>query len=966
MIRAWMKALRSQRLSGKISLLGAGSALMAAGALVVLAAWQSGQYNAVAQKEVDRLIEADLDHITQGIYRLVETENEAVQQQVNDNLNVARHVLEGAGEVSQSEERVVWTAVSQLDNARVEVQLPKMLVGGRWLGQNRDPAVRTAVVDEVTRLVGESATLFQRMNDRGDMLRVATTVRTAEGKRAMGTYIPAMDAAGTTNPVIAAVMRGEAYRGRAFVVDAWHLTAYEPVRDRAGELVGMLYVGFAQKRAESRVRQAIVQTQVGKTGYVYVLGGRAEERGRYIVSQRGERDGENIWESRDSDGQPVVEKIIRTARTLGPGERATERYRWQNPGEAASRWKVARLAYFEPWDWVIGTSVYEDELRAYATVLSDGRRSMTAVMGVVGLMIAGSIGMGGAFIARTIARPIRQMTAAAETITRGDLNQVVEVGSEDEIGTLARTFNFMTLRLRQTLDGLRQSEEEFRRLFENALEGIFQFTVEGRLMRANPGLARLLGYDSSAEMEKSLSDVDHQLYVHPEDREAAVSAILKQGSVLGHEFEFRRKDGGTIWVSLSARAVRDEGGRVLFIQGFVTDITARRQAEMERARLEEQFLQAQKMESVGRLAGGVAHDFNNMLQAILGNAALALEELPSDSPVRESLEEIQKSAQRSADLTRQLLAFARKQTISPRVLDLNGTITGMLKMLQRLIGEDVQLQWVPGVGLWPVRMDPSQVDQILANLVVNARDAIEGVGEVAIETRNVTLDGSPSNWRPERGAGDYVMLAVRDTGRGLAEEVKQHLFEPFFTTKGVGKGTGLGLATVFGIVTQNSGSIDVRSEPGQGTTFELFFPRAEVCADAGRVPATCRSVQGVETVLLVEDEAQILNLGRRMLERRGYTVLTAGTPAAAITLAEQHPGSIDVLVTDVVMPGMNGKELRERLLAKHPGLKCLFVSGYTADVIAYRGVLDQGLAFLPKPFTAETLAAKLRDVLEGV
>jgi signal transduction histidine kinase len=399
------------------------------------------------------------------------------------------------------------------------------------------------------------------------------------------------------------------------------------------------------------------------------------------------------------------------------------------------------------------------------------------------------------------------------------------------------------------------------------------------------------------------------------------------------------------------------------VLGVIEDITQRRQAESEKEKLREHLAQAQKMESVGRLAGGVAHDFNNMLQAILGNAGMALEDLPPDSPARECLEEIQKSAQRSADLTRQLLAFARKQTIQPKVLDLNDTLSAMLKMLRRLIGEDIDLAWLPGADLWPVRIDPNQLDQVLANLCVNARDAVPAHGHVSIETGNVTLTDTSLRTHPGCPPGDYVVLAVSDTGRGMDEETRAHLFEPFFTTKEVGQGTGLGLATVFGIVTQNGGLIQVASEVGQGATFKIYLPRAEAAA-APPPPTIHRSLRGTETVLLVEDEEQILSLGRRILAQHGYTVLAAIRPEAALDLATHHTGTIHLLITDVVMPGMNGKELRERLRATQPNVKCLFMSGHTANVIAHHGVLDDGVWFLQKPFTNLTLTETVRKVLD--
>jgi signal transduction histidine kinase/ActR/RegA family two-component response regulator len=395
------------------------------------------------------------------------------------------------------------------------------------------------------------------------------------------------------------------------------------------------------------------------------------------------------------------------------------------------------------------------------------------------------------------------------------------------------------------------------------------------------------------------------------------------------------------------------------------EIAERQGAEEEREKLHAQLAQAQKMESVGRLAGGVAHDFNNMLQSILGNVALALEDLPPGGSVRENLEEIQKSGQRSAELTRQLLAFARKQTIQPKILDLNDTVSGMLKMLRRLIGEDIHLAWLPGAGLWPVKMDPSQIDQVLANLCVNARDAIAGVGKVTIETGNVTLADNDAQNHPDWIPGDYVLLTVNDNGRGMDAETRTHLFEPFFTTKELGKGTGLGLATVFGTIIQNQGLIHVDSEEGRGTTFKIYLPRAKAEGAAVAQGPDRRSMRGTETVLLVEDEEQILNLGRRILQQYGYTVLALATPQAALALAAQHSGPLHLLVTDVVMPGMNGKELRDRLRTSHPELKCLFMSGYTADVIADNGVLDDGVHFIQKPFTIGSLVETVRSACEA-
>ncbi|RJQ66671.1 MAG: PAS domain S-box protein [Desulfobacteraceae bacterium] len=396
-----------------------------------------------------------------------------------------------------------------------------------------------------------------------------------------------------------------------------------------------------------------------------------------------------------------------------------------------------------------------------------------------------------------------------------------------------------------------------------------------------------------------------------------------------------------------------------------TDITARKRAEEEREKLQAQLNQAQKMESVGRLAGGVAHDFNNMLSVIIGNTELAMDTVAADDPLHDALQEIFNAARHSADITRQLLTFARKQTIAPKVLDLNETIQSMLKMLQRLIGEDIDLAWFPGAQVWPVRMDPSQIHQILANLCVNARDAITDVGKITIESHTKTFDAAYCAKHIGSVTGDFVLLEVSDNGCGMDQQTLDNLFEPFFTTKDVDKGTGLGLATVYGIVKQNHGFIDVYSEAGQGTSFKIYLPRHDTAAEQiHKKVAVQRDARGSETILLVEDEPAILKMIAMMLRQFGYTVLAAGTPGEAIRLAREHAGEIHLLITDVVMPEMNGRDLARNLLSFYPDLKRLFISGYTANVIAHHGILDEGVQFLQKPFTRQDMAVKVREVLD--
>lgn len=439
-------------------------------------------------------------------------------------------------------------------------------------------------------------------------------------------------------------------------------------------------------------------------------------------------------------------------------------------------------------------------------------------------------------------------------------------------------------------------------------------------------------------------------------------AVLKGEVTHNEEVIIRHADGEDRWVSVNAAPIRNRDG--VITAGIVVfhDITARRRADAEQQRLQMQLTQAQKMESVGRLAGGVAHDFNNALQVILGNAVLARHELHPEHPLHEYLTEIETAAERSADLTRQLLTFARKQPIAPRLLNLNATVDGMLKMLRRLIGEHIELCWSPGADLWPIEVDPSQLDQVLANLTVNARDAIAGGGRILLETANVTLDAGYSVEQAECIPGDYVLLAVSDTGQGMDAETRTHLFEPFYTTKS--KGTGLGLATVFGIVKQNRGLIHVYSEPGQGTTFRIYLPRASgTIPPVAPAPMAVRAMGSGETILLVEDEQGVLDLARRILEQQGYRVLVAPSPELALARVQSHPGTIDLLVTDLVMPGMSGRELCDQVRALRPGLQCLFMSGYTADAVAHRGALAADARFLEKPFTIQAFTEEVRSLL---
>ena len=510
---------------------------------------------------------------------------------------------------------------------------------------------------------------------------------------------------------------------------------------------------------------------------------------------------------------------------------------------------------------------------------------------------------------------------------------------------------------------LRESEEKYRLLAEKAMMGIFWINDSFQFIYANDHLCKILGRSRSEVVGKNFRDVlsDNSLelvserYVRRQRGEEVPDR---------YEIEVVRPDGEVRRIEMMVAIMLDKSGRMNSI-GQTIDITERKQAEEERERLQQQLTQAQKMESIGRLAGGVAHDFNNMLGVIMGHAEIAMMNADPSQPFYKDLQEILKAAGRSANLTRQLLAFARKQTVTPKLLVLNEVVEGMLKMLQRLIGEDIELAWLPDSTQAMVKVDPGQIDQILANLCVNARDAIGSVGRIIIETGIAVFDehfcGSHMGFSP----GDYVMIVVRDNGCGMDRETLENLFEPFFTTKDVGQGTGLGLATVYGIVKQNGGFIHVDSEPGQGSAFCVYLPRHVGKTEPLRKDDQGKSAtRGNETILLVEDEPEMLEMTTLILEQLGYIVLKACTPSEAIHTAENHPGDIHLLMTDVVMPEMNGRDLAKKILSLYPGIKRLFMSGYTADVIVHQGVLDEGVHFISKPFSVKGLSEKVRETLD--
>jgi len=511
--------------------------------------------------------------------------------------------------------------------------------------------------------------------------------------------------------------------------------------------------------------------------------------------------------------------------------------------------------------------------------------------------------------------------------------------------------------LRAAQEGLRRSELNFRSLVTNAPYGICRCDAGGKVLDANPALLSMLGYSSADEVSgQHLGG----LYADGQRWFDLADYLRHSAQFNGLIAEWKRKDGTTTVVRVSGRSVSDGDDSTVF-ELFAEDVT-------ERRTLEQQLRQSQKMEAVGRLAGGIAHDFNNLLMVISGYSEFLLDRLGPDPEMRAPAQEISSAAGRASTLTRQLLAFSRKQMLAPRILDLNSVVTENLKMLNRMIGEDVDLVMMPGADLGSVRADSGQIEQVIMNLAVNARDAMPSGGKLTIETANVTLDEEYARVHSPLQPGDYVMLAISDTGAGMDQETQAHIFEPFFTTKGT-KGTGLGLSTVYGIVKQSGGYIWVYSELRKGTTFKIYLPRVagagERVAPVAVVEKPHKTEPGTETILVVEDEANLRYLARLFLEKQGYKVIEAADGAVAVQIAVAHEGTIHLLLTDVIMPGMNGRELAQRIAEIRPNVKVLYMSGYTENVIGTNGMLDAGVRLLQKPFNLRDLKDKVREVLDA-
>lgn len=638
---------------------------------------------------------------------------------------------------------------------------------------------------------------------------------------------------------------------------------------------------------------------------------------------------------------------------------------------------IRYTTYREPFNFGLGTLppsgyvghlLYDPNTASVMLVITDGpapwwtRQSVRAAAIAAILLVA----LAGYFLrVRSIERRNRELATLVTERTkllseRSVQLEAVKNDVEAANRSLEERVTARTSELQAANAALRQAEEKYRHIFENAIDGIFQSSPSGKLLAANPALARMLGFASPAELMEMVRDARTQLYVKPERRSEFIQLLEEHNLATGFEVQSYRKDGSVIWVSMNARMVRDPDGKPLYYEGTVEDITQRKQ-------LEDQLRQSQKMEAFGQLAAGVAHDFNNILTVIQGNLSLLRLPALSETERQTAMRYASEAGERAANLTRQLLLFSRHQRLSPKDLDLNEVVNSVTKMLQRLIGEHIALEthYAPGGAL--VHADPGMMEQVLLNLAINSRDAMPNGGRLIVETAAVMVDENHTHSQPRARPGEYIRLAVTDTGTGISPEHFPHIFEPFFTTKEVGKGTGLGLATVFGIVEQHQGWIEVESKVNVGTTFYIYLPRLAAIAPAHlESPAVLSAPRGNETILLVEDEAAVRSLMQSLLERHGYRVHVAESAAAAVKLWPEHRAGINLLITDIITPGgISGCELADRLRADKPGLKVVYCSGHTDEVLGKDSPLRDNPNFLNKPFELHKFLQQVRACLDA-
>ena len=716
--------------------------------------------------------------------------------------------------------------------------------------------------------------------------------------------------------------------------------------------------GQSLDQAKRRAAEAVASIRFKETGHVFVVSG----RGMVLAHPQDQMQGLHVG-SRGWFKDMIVKGSGQSSFVL----------------EGETHWAV--FSRFDSWGWYLVSTALSDELTGPLNQLG----SYILIMASLSLVLA-SLPL--FILARRLVAPINTLIAGTDRIRRGDLGTHIPITTEDEIGVLAGASNAMTAKLRElicsleernrqlaeevaerlrTEEALRRSEEKYRSIFDNAVEGIFQSTPQGRYLSVNPSFARMFGYTSPRELMESITDIGRQVYLDPEDREAFLAGLEEKDVVSGFTTRVRHKDGGTFWISESARVIRGAQGEWKTLEGFCVDISAQKEAEEATLQLEEQLRQSQKMEALGNLTGGIAHDFNNLLQAMSGYVQLLLLKKDPSDPDYKYLAEVDRTAERARDLVRRLLTFSRKMEVHPQQLDLNRVIEETLQMLGRTIPKMVSIETSLAADLHTIQADPLQLEQVLVNLTTNAVDVMAEGGTLAFETANFTVDPDYRNKYLELASGEYVLLSITDTGEGMDAETLERIFEPFFTTKEAGRGTGLGLSMVYGIVKGHGGHITCYSEPGKGTTFRIYLPvLARVCLqEAPLLDSAIEPECGSETLLLVDDEDIIREIGRDVLTQKGYTVLCAASGEEAVRVFVDRARDVELIILDLGMPGMGGAKCLETLLELAPGVKVIVASGYGAHKIARDPERYGAAGFLTKPYRLDELLIRIREVLDS-
>ncbi len=1010
----------------KLMLLGTGCVMVTALCLVVVAIWQGRVFSERATDEAVKLVDADLDHITEGIYNLIKTQDNSIQQKINHDLNVARYVLSQSGQVYLSAQNVNWQAVNQYTFEKKQVRIPKMMVSGHWFGQQKQMWKEVPVVDRVKRLVGDTCTIYQRINPEGDLLRIATNVEIKNGMRAIGTYIPAVNPDGRPNPVVSTILKGETYRGISYAVNAWHVTAYEPIYDQDGQIIGVLHVGVEHKTVES-LRNAIMQLRIGKSGYVFILGGKGDDKGHYIISKDGLRDGENLWNIKDANGRLFIQSMVKKAIACRPGELATVRYPWNNTGESAKRQKIARLTYYEPWDWVIGASVYEDEIDQSTKIFSQGYASMVRVFVVVAAFVAILGGIVNWYFARGMSNALKIVTRAASKLTEKDLPRLVrtmdtvndgdlsvafefeeipvEVKCGDEIGDLAKTFTnmnkafsnvgmaftTMVANLRD-LTGLleqkvsertiefKESERKLHHIIDFLPDATLVIDRDGKVIAWNKAMEKITGISSDNMVGKGNYEyaipffgkrrpILIDLVLHPnQDFERLYTGVHREGNCIYAESRVDNFNHKTVHFLAAASALYNADGTVVGAIETLRDISERKLAEKELIEARRAAEEATMAKS--EFLANMSHEIRTPMNGVMGMTSLLL-----DTPLNDEQEEYARTVQNSADslltIINDILDFSKIEAGKLDFETINFDLRHTLDEIGELIAmkaEEKQIEFAtyihPDV---PSRLqgDPGRLRQVLLNLATNAVKFTRE-GEVVIEVSK--LQEEPQS------AG--LKFFVRDSGIGIPKDRLNRLFKSFSqvdssTTRKFG-GTGLGLAISKRLVEMMDGQIGVESEEGQGCT---FWFTVNLKKQSPKHPSPLRQIlpediQG-KRIMAVDDNETNRRIIKAYLQswKCHATVVESGQQALALlTLAAENSTPFDMVIIDFMMPEMDGEQLGKAIKA-HPDIKeismvLLTSRGIRGDASRARSVGFD--AYLTKPIKQSQLFNAILSVFGNV